>query len=141
MNWKAEAMERLRQYDAVRCALEALTEEIRRVEDLLCTPGGARLDVKVNATQSHEDWVLGQMVSLQELRQRQSQTERWLHATDQALSALTPEEKLVLHRLYIQPHKNNLDRLSQELNAERSSVYRRRDAALRRFTTALYGPM
>jgi hypothetical protein len=32
-----------------------------------------------------------------------------------------------------------MDRLCQELDLEQSSIYRKRDQALRRFTTALYG--
>lgn len=141
MNWKAEAMDRLRQYDAARCALESLAGEIRRIEGLLCSPGTVRTDVPVKSKGSQEDWRINQLVSLQQLRQRREQTEQWVKTTDTALSALTPEEKLVLHRLYIQPQRNNVDRLCQELDTERSSVYRKRDAALYRFTLALYGPM
>lgn len=141
MNWLQIATERLEQYDDVTCARDSLETEITRLRELLETPGGPRLDVKVSSTCSHEDWVLGQLVKLGELEQRQQQAQKWLEATNRALSALTPEEKLVLHRLFIQPGKHSVDRLCQELGTERSTVYRKREAALRHFTRALYGPV
>ena len=64
---------------------------------------------------------------------------RWLKITDGALAALTPEEKLILHRLYICPEKGSLDKLCQGLQVEKSSIYRKRDKALQKFTYALYG--
>lgn len=141
MNWQQIATDRLKQYDAVLHARENLGGEITRIRSMLENPGGQRLDVKVSGTGSHEDWLLKNMVELGELEQRRELTQLWLEATNRALAALSPEEKLVLHRLFIQQGKNNLERLCDELGVESSSVYRRRDAALRHFTQALYGPM
>ena len=49
------------------------------------------------------------------------------------------EEKLILHRLYIYPEKGGVERLCKELGMETSSIYRRRDKALKHFTLAFYG--
>ena len=133
MNWREEAISRLRQYDGVRKAAVNLPGEVARIRGIVESPGAARVDAPGGSANSREDWLLGQLQRLEELEQR-------LAAMDGALSVLTPEEKLVLHRLFICPGKGNADRLCEELNAERSSVYRKRDAALTRFTTALYGP-
>lgn len=140
MNWKQEAIDRLRQYDSARNAALSLPGEVERLRAVLESPGTARTDVPVGSVKSREDWMLDQMVLLGELEQRLEQTQRWLQATDRALSTLTAEEKLVLHRMFICPQRGAADRLCRELNAERSSVYRKRDAALNRFTAALYGP-
>ena len=55
------------------------------------------------------------------------------------MSALSPQEKLILHRLYIYPESGSLERLCKELEVETSSIYRRRDKALKHFTMAYYG--
>lgn len=140
MNWKKEAEQRLRQYESARCSVGNIDAEIRRLRAALESPGTARADRLVRGGKSREDWMLCQMVQLGELEQRKEQTTRWLQSMDQALSTLTPEEKLLLHRLFICPQKGCVDRLCRELNTERSSVYRKRDAALGHFTSALYGP-
>lgn len=44
-----------------------------------------------------------------------------------------------MDRFYINPAKGNLDRLCEELFLEKSAAYRRKDAALRKFTIALCG--
>ena len=140
MNWREEAISRLRQYDGVRKAAVNLPGEVERIRTNLESPGSARTDIPGGSAKSREDWLLGQLQRLEELERQLAYTRAWLAAMDGALSALTPEEKLVLHRLFICPGKGNAERLCEELNAERSSVYRKRDAALTRFTTALYGP-
>ena len=58
---------------------------------------------------------------------------------EKALDALTAEERLVLERFYINPHKGSVDRLCEELGVERTAVYKRKDAARERFTKLLYG--
>ncbi len=58
---------------------------------------------------------------------------------EKALSLLDEKEKLVLDRFYISPAKGNADRLCDELNVEKTMVYRIKDQALRTFTIALYG--
>lgn len=139
MNWKAEAVDRLTQYDAAQRAAENLAGEVLRLEELLKSPGVARTEPGKGG-RSREDWQLNQMMLLEETRSRLRQTQRWLQSTGGALEALDPEERLVLQRLFVQPRKGAVEALCRELSAERSSVYRRRDQALRRFTLALYGP-
>ena len=53
--------------------------------------------------------------------------------------ALNEDERLILQRLYLYPQKGAIDRLCNELGLEQSSVYRKRDQALSRFTVAIYG--
>ena len=140
MNWREEAIARLRQYDGARKAAANLPAEVARIRGVVESPGAARTDTPGDSANSREDWLLGQLQRLEELERQLVHTRAWLAAMDGALSALTPEEKLVLHRLFICPQKGNAERLCEELNAERSSVYRKRNAALTHFTTALYGP-
>ena len=48
---------------------------------------------------------------------------------------------MVLTRFYIYPERGGVSRLCEELGVEQSSVYRKRDKALERFTLALYGEL
>ena len=141
MNWKEEATEKLRKYDAMHLAVKNLPEEMKRLEQAACAIRSARTDgtpVK-GGTNRREDMLLNNLVCREELAQALNQAKLWVSTTDRAFGALSPEEKLVLYRLYMYPERNALDRLCQELDLEQSSIYRKRDQALRRFTTALYG--
>ena len=141
MNWKEEATQKLRQYDAMHSALKNLPDELKRLEQAACAIRAARTDgtpVK-GGTNRREDMLLSNMVHREELANTLSQAKLWVSATDRALGALTPEEKLILYRMYMYPERNALDRLCQELDLEQSSIYRRRDQALNRFVTAYYG--
>lgn len=141
MNWKTEAMERLRKYDAMCLAADNIPQEIRRLEEAATAIRSARTDgCRVQATGNRrEELLLDNMMSRQELHWRLDQTQGWLSAMNKALGVLTPEEKLVLQRLYIYPEKGSVERLCDELGVESSSIYRKRDKALRHFTVALYG--
>ena len=141
MNWKTEATEKLRRYDAMRQAVLNLPVEIKRLQIAAqglrsANPQAALLPKGENR---REEALLNNMVHRQELNWSLEQAKDWLKITDRALTALSAEEKLILHRLYIYPERGALDRLCNELGVEHSSIYRKRDKALERFTVALYG--
>lgn len=110
-NWKTAAITRLREYDTMTAAAENLPVEL-----VLCP-------------REHS----------QELHSRLNTARQWVALTNRALGALTPQEQLVLRMLYIAPQKGNVGRLCELLGCEQATVYRRRDRALKKFTTALYG--
>ena len=141
MNWKAEAKEKLRRYDAMRLATVNIPQELERLQIDACSIRAARTDSTpvTGGGNRREEAMINNLIQRQELERTLQQAQLWLQATDRALSALNPEEKLILHRLYIYPEKNGLARLCQELDVETSSIYRRRDRALRHFTLAFYG--
>ncbi len=141
MNWKTEAMEKLQRYDAMRQAIVNIPEEIDRLEEEACGIRSARTDgtpVKGGGS-GRENALINNMALRQELAWSLEQAKSWVRITDRALGALTAEEKLVLHRMYICPERGAVNRLCGELGVEQSSVYRKRDKALYRFTVALYG--
>lgn len=141
MNWKQEAIEKLKKLEAMQQSLENIPQEIKRLEIAAVSLRGAAADrtpVKGGGN-CREDALLDSIVHRQELERNREQAAQWVNVTHNALSALTMEEKLILTRLYIRPEKGALERLNGELEVEKSSLYRRRDAALRKFTMALYG--
>lgn len=141
MNWKDEAMDKLRNYDALRQSLSIIPEELERLEQEASALRGVDFEkptVKSSGSR-RENALINNLVQRRELAQNFQQAQRLVRNTDQALGALYPDEKLVLHRLYLYPEKGALDRLCGELGVEQSSIYRKRDKALHHFTMAYYG--
>lgn len=83
--------------------------------------------------------VLAELEPSRELTARLKKTEKTLGVIKRGLAVLTPEERLVLSRFYIYREKGNPQRLCEALGVEQSSVYRRKDKALGKFTEAIYG--
>ncbi len=141
MDWKREAVEKLRQYEAKKQALESIPAEIARLESKATSIRSATADgtpVKGGGS-GREDMMLSNIVHREELGRSLEQARIWVRLVDAGLELLSPEERLILDRFYINPAKGNVDRLCGELKIEQSSVYRRRDKALHHFTLCLYG--
>ncbi len=140
MNWKTEALDKLGKYDAMRQAVLNLPEEIARLE-LAATslPSVSAQSVRVQGGGRAEDARLNNMMCREELKKQLRQARIWLKTTDRAMMSLSPDERLILHRLYVYPQRGALEQLCVDLELEQSSIYRKRDQALYRFTTALYG--
>lgn len=142
MNWKAEAVEKLRRYDAMCRARENLPLELRRLEQEYTAIGTGmtdRIGTGSGNVRSREDWMLNNVMARQQLTWSLDQARSWTDLVERALSALSSNEQLILRRLYILPQSGALDQLCEELGMERSSVYRHRDKALSKFTLCLYG--
>lgn len=141
MNWKYEAIDKLKDYEAHKRAVESIPKEIERLESSFAGIRSATTDgTPVSGGGStREDVMLSNIVHREELERRQKEAELWVQIVDAGLAVLDDEERMVLDRFYIHRAKGNIDRLCDELGIEQSTAYRRRDAALRHFTIALYG--
>ena len=120
--WKDAAERRLTDYESMKKAKEMLPQQIARYKTP--QPGEARLDM------------IAKKIFM---RERLRQVKRWLDVTQKGLQVLTPEERLVVQMLYMMPGKGNVAKLCDVLNCGQTTVYRRRDKALEKFTMALYG--
>lgn len=141
MNWKHEAVEKLKQYEAKKLSLSSVPEEIRRLELEMQSIRSAMSDgspIKGGGN-GREDMYLSNIMRREELERSLRQAEIWVSLVDAGLKILSPEERLILDRFYINPARGNVDRLCGELGIEKSQVYSRKDAALRHFTVSLYG--
>ena len=140
MDWKNEAIEKLCNYEAMKCAVENLQQEILRLElEHTAIKAADPGQVSRSAGGRSEDRLLTNIVKRQELNNRLAQAKNWVEQVTRALSALTYEEQLIMDKCYIKPEKCAVDNLCYDLQIEKSSVYRKRDKALLMFTTALYG--
>ena len=141
MNWKVEAMEKLRRYDAMCRARENLPLEMKRLEAEYTAISSGMTDRIGGGTnvRSREDRMLNNVMARQQIAWLLDQARSWTDLVDRALSALSSEEQRILRQLYILPQSGALEQLVEELGMERSSVYRHRDKALSKFTLNLYG--
>ncbi len=141
MNWKREAIDKLKNYEAHREALESIPKEIKRLESVYAGIRSATTDGTPvsGGGNTREDNMLSNIVHRDELKRRLKEARLWLSQVDKALAVLDDEERLILDKFYIHRAKGNVGDLCERLNVEQSTVYRKRDNALRRFTIALYG--
>ena len=79
------------------------------------------------------------MVRQRELQELQESAESWVAITNGALRKLTETEKQLLEKLYVE--EADVATVCAALQMERSSLYRCRDAALKKLTLALYGTL
>lgn len=140
MNWKQEAKEHLAAYESNRSALRNMELLVKEMEMDIYSPPSQKLDAPIRGRGADpEEFRLNRLVTLETLRSRIRQTKIWLAAVDGALRAMSQEERLILFRFFIRPEQGAAEQLCQELNLERTTVYRMRDKSLERFTLALYG--
>lgn len=141
MDWKREAIDKLRCYAARKNALVSIPQEIRELEDAFAGIRSATTDGTPvhGGGSSREDMLLSNIAHRDELERSLRQAKGTVAIVERGLSVLDAEERLVLDRFYIHPARGNADRLCEELGIEKASVYRRKESALRRFTIALYG--
>ncbi len=141
MNWKREAIDKLKNYEAHRKALDSILQEIKRLESAYTGIRSATSDSTpvTGGGSTREDVLLTNIVHREELVRRLEEARLWVETVNEAFGVLTDEERLVLDRFYIHRSKGSLDSLCEEMGLEKSAVYDRRDKALRHFTIALYG--
>ena len=142
MDWKSIAIEKLKDYQAKRQALESISLEIAQVESAMISIRSVSADatpVKNSKGNGREDMLLNSIVRKDELQRILERTQLWIKEIDGALAILDPEERKILEYLCIYPTKDGLERLCDELYIEPRGIYKRREKALRKFTIALYG--
>lgn len=141
MNWKYEAIDKLKQYEAKKQALKNIPEEIRRLESAIQGIRSATADgtPMQGGGSSREDMYLSNIVRREELGRSLEQAQKWVDFVDAGLEFVAKDERLILDRFYINPAKGNVERLCAELGCEQATVYRKREQALRNFTISLYG--
>jgi len=140
--WKFKAKDKLKDYPLQKVALTNLHEEIARLESEACSIKSATSDgtpVKGGGS-SREDRLLSNIVMREELKLALDRTTRAVRMVERGLEALTHEERRILDTMYIVQGKGYVERLMNELGLqEESSLYKRANKALLRFTLAMYG--
>lgn len=141
MDHKKEAIDLLKGLDGAKAAMRNIPEELERLESKLTGIRSASADGAAvqGGGSGREDAILSNLVKQEQLRRNMRENELQISEVERALACLAETDRLILDRMYIHPTHGNVDRLCGELCVERSTVYYKRDNALRNFTRALYG--
>ena len=140
MDWKQEAVDRLRQLDRLRNSVRSMGQEIKNIrEEMGALHGVDTARVAVRGSGWNDDALMGALVKLRELEGALCRTKRRIREVESALDAMEAEDRLILEEMYVRKEGGGVDRAAEALGVASSGVYRRRDKALREFTVALYG--
>ncbi len=141
MNWVKEAESKLRDYAAKEQSLESVTERIAQLRtEMTCVRSATTDSTAVRGGGNcREDALLNNIAERSELERARDLAASWLEWVNKALRALPDADRHLLDVFYINRHKGHVERLCEEMNVEKSQVYNRKNAALRKFTIALYG--
>ena len=141
MDWKREAIDKLKCYEAKRTSLANIRDEIVRLEDDMTRIRSATTDGTPvsGGTNTREDAMVNNIALREELKRAMKNAIAAVAIVDSGLAVLTDEERQILDRFYIHRHRGAVDRLCEEMHIEKSRAYELKDKALRHFTLALYG--
>ena len=126
MSWKQDAIGILETHNARKQSLVSMSLAMERLA----------MEPHYPKTQ---DQKMERLVAEHSLQQSYRQTALLVQRTQCALEVLTPAEQQVLEMLYIYPKRGNCNILLCLQGICKSTLYRRRDLALQKFTVALYG--
>jgi hypothetical protein len=141
LNWVKEAESKLRDYAAKEQSLESVAERIAQLQaEMTCVRSATTDSTAVHGGGNcREDALLNNISERTELERAKQKTAEWVEWVNKALRALTDTDRHLLDVFYINRHKGYVERLCEEMNIEKSQVYNRKNAALRKFTISLYG--
>ena len=142
MDWKPAAIERLKDYDARKTSAQLLGEQLYALEMQYTAIRAATTDVEPvrgGDGNRREDALLSNIVLREELKNNKQFVTREVEITEKGLSTLSKEERSILEAFYMRRPYNHVARLCDELCVEKSELYRRKNAALKKFTIACYG--
>ena len=132
-DWKNEAIDKLKQYEAKRQSLVLIPREVEQIESELTSLK------KAPADESTSDRMIDCTVQRVELLKNLKRSHLWVADVHAALDVLEPDDRRLLERFYIDGKSGAATELAAEFIADIKTIYRRKDNALRKFTIALYG--
>lgn len=141
-NWCIFAIQRLKDYEDRKTAVDNITEQISVLNDKFTAIRSATTDstpVQGGNENRREQMLIHNISTREELQKSLDLTKKELAITEKGLAALTETERKILTRFYINRSKGHVDRLCDELYVSKTELYRQKDEALKRFTMACYG--
>lgn len=142
LNWCVFAVQRLRDYEDRKTAVENITEQIKALEDRYTSIRSATTDgtpVQGGNENKREEMLIHNIATREELKKNLDIIQHEISVTEKALDTLTEEEKLILTRFFILRQKGYVERLCDELYISKTGLYNKKEAALKKFTLACYG--
>ena len=90
-------------------------------------------------TNQREEMLLSNIAEREKLKNNLEVTQREVDLMEEALKTLSNDERLVIERFYVHRERYFVDTLSEELQLEKSQIYRIKDSALINLARKLYG--
>lgn len=118
MDFKAQAVQELRDYRLKKQAIQRLEERMALLRQAGDTAGTEEIRI---------------------LSRQHAAVSRLTALTEQCLAQLTPQQRLILHKFYIDRSPHHVEWLMEHLCVEQSQVYRRKEEALACFILGMYG--
>ena len=140
MDWKTEAIKDLKSYPQRKEAIKNLKARIKILEDKFISLKGISIEEPVRGGMSRQEerWI-DNIAERERLEMSLNIAQEMVDLTERGLEVLDERERQVIDGLYIEPSGAGVDFLCDSLNMAKSSLYRLKDEALRKFTLAEYG--
>ncbi len=137
MNWKKETENELRDYKKKQDALGNIPEIVARIDYELML-----IKSQQNAGSiSHyklDDVILDNIIKKSELERNLSLIHERIDLIERGLDNISYDERRILQDFYVDRPADYILKLCAEFGCEKSSIYSRKDTALRNFTMAMY---
>jgi hypothetical protein len=137
--WKSLAIDELTIYPAKKEAMTTIPERLRELESAFVSIGSPSADKVAVQGGGGNDKALNNIVQRESLFQKYTEVVAFTARVERGLAVLTDEENEILSRCYIHPERGAVERIANARGLDKSTVYRMRDDALRKFTIAMYG--
>lgn len=137
--WKLLAIEELETYPTKKEAMTTIPERLRELESAFVSIGSPSADKVAVQGGGGNDKALNNIVQRDKLSQNLAEVVRFTARVERGLAALGDDENEILSRCYIHPERGAVERIANARGLDKSTVYRIRDDALRKFTIAMYG--
>lgn len=142
LNWSIFAVQRLRDYEDRKTAVENITEQIKALEERFTAIRSATTDgtpVQGGNENKREEMLMHNIATREELKNNLDVIQHEIAVTEKGLAALDEEEQLILTRFFILRQKGYVERLCDELYVSKTRLYQKKEAALKKFTMVCYG--
>ena len=137
--WKDLARAELEMYPAKKEALTTILERLRELESAFVSIGSPSADKVAVQGGGGNDKALNNIIMRDEYERRLEEAGRLVARVERGLAVLGDDENEILSRCYIHPERGAVERIANARGLDKSTIYRMRDDALRKFTIAMYG--
>lgn len=116
-------------------------DEISTLQEQLTSIKGAKMDgMPVHGgANSRENWLVNTLCHIDRLKAEARYAESKAQLTRKALDTLDYDNRRILEVLYVDKQRNGAQRLCDELNCDDSTVWRKRETALKDYDRARHG--
>lgn len=141
---RAAAIEALKDYPSMRFILENTDQNIAAEQDKMTGIGSPNLDGMPHAhnPQAGEDRLIEGIEKIDVLKERYRQAVEYMQWFKPAWEELSEEEQFILENFYLSGNEygnGTADYVADRFHIERSSVYNKKNRALKHLTVLLYG--